>query len=68
MNKPPSTNFSEVVPPGEEEKFASYAQKLRAIQKTKSKKYGKGRLLHRKGLLALRAELRVDANLPAHAA
>lgn len=68
MIKKPSTNYNEVVPPGEDEKFAAYAQKLRAIQKAKSTKYGKGRLLHRKGLLALRAELRVDANLPAHAA
>ena len=68
MTKPPSTNFSEVVPPGEDEKFASYAQKLRAIQKTKSKKYGKGRLLHRKGLLALKAQFTINANLPAHAA
>ncbi len=68
MTKPPSTNFNEVIPAGEDGRFAAYAQKLRAIQKAKSKKYGKGRLLHRKGLLALRAELRVDANLPAHAA
>lgn len=68
MVKPPSTNFHEVIPPGEAERFAAYAQKLRAIQRAKSKKYGKGRLLHRKGLLALQAELIVDANLPAHAA
>lgn len=68
MTKLPSTNYNEIIPPGEDEKFAAYAQKLRAIQKAKSKKYGKGRLLHRKGLLALKAELKVDANLPAHAA
>lgn len=68
MTKLPSTNYNEIISPGEDEKFAAYAQRLRAIQKAKSKKYGKGRLLHRKGLLALRAELIVDANLPAYAA
>lgn len=66
--KQPSKTFKEVIPPGEEEKFNGYAQKLKAIQRAKSKKYGSGRLLHRKGLLALHAELQVDAKLPAHAA
>lgn len=68
MTRPPSTNFNEVIEPGEDEKFAIYAQKLRALQKAKSKKYGKGRLLHRKGLLALKGELIVNAGLPAYAA
>lgn len=66
--KQPSKSYKEVIPPGEEEKFNGYAKKLTAIQKTKSKKYGNGRLLHRKGLLALNAELHVDGQLPAHAA
>jgi catalase len=66
--KQPSKSFSEIIAAGEEEKFATYTNKLKAIQKAKSKKYGKGRLLHRKGLLALKAEFQVDANLPAHAA
>ncbi len=66
--KPPSKNFTEVISPGEDDKFASYTKKLRAIQKAKSKKYGNGRLLHRKGLLALKAEFIVNAALPAHAA
>ena len=45
--KQPSKSFNEIIPPGEDEKFASYASKLRALQKVKSKKYGNGRLLHR---------------------
>lgn len=66
--KQPSTTFKEVIPPGEEEKFNAYAQKLRAIQKSKSKKYGKGRLLHRKGTLAMKAEFIINDSLPPHAA
>lgn len=66
--KQPSKNFSEIISQGEDEKFAAYTTKLKAIQKAKSKKYGKGRLLHRKGLLALKAQFTVNANLPAHAA
>ena len=53
--KQPSTSFQEVIPAGEAEKFENYAQKLKLIQRAKSQKYGKGRLLHRKGLLALKA-------------
>lgn len=66
--KQPSKSFNEIIPPGEDEKFASYANKLRALQKVKSKKYGNGRLLHRKQTLALKAELVVEGKLPAHAA
>jgi hypothetical protein len=66
--KEPSTSFKEVIPAGEEEKFNGYAQKLRLIQRAKSQQYGKGRLLHRKGLLALKAEFHVNSGLPAHAA
>lgn len=66
--KQPSKSFTEVIPQGEEEKFASYMGKLKALQKANSKKYGNGRLLHRKGLLALKAELTVDSNLSAQAA
>jgi catalase len=61
--KEPSKSFKEVIPSGEEEKFAQYAKQLKAIHKAKSRKHGKGRLLHRKGLLAIRGELKVDAGL-----
>jgi hypothetical protein len=66
--KAPSTSFNEIIPAGEEEKYANYAQKLKLIQRAKSQQYGKGRLLHRKGLLALKAEFHVNSRLPAHAA
>lgn len=66
--KQPSKNFNEIVPPGEDEKFADYAVKLRTLQKVKSKEYGNGRLLHRKQTLAIRGELMVDKKLPEYAA
>lgn len=68
MRQAPSKNFSEVIAPGEEEKFATYARKLRLIQKVQAKKYGKGRLLHRKGVLALRGQFIVESGLAPHAA
>jgi len=68
MAKPPSKNFKEIIPAGEDEKFASYAQKLRSRQIANNKKYGKGRMLHRKGTLALKAEFNIHKSLPAHAA
>lgn len=66
--KQPSKNFNEIIPPDEEQKFSEYAVKLRSLQATKSKKYGNGRLLHRKQTLAMRGELQVDGKLPEYAA
>jgi hypothetical protein len=45
-------------------RFAGYAKLFAAIQERKSKRYGTGRALHRKQLLAAQAELVVLPDLP----
>ncbi len=65
--KSPSTEWREQVPPGEAEKFQEYAGKLQALQTKSSARFGNGRLLHRKQLLALRARFEVLPDVPAHA-
>lgn len=64
----PSTQWQEKIAPDEEERYASYARAFTALQERKSSRYGKGRALHRKGLLALAGELEVLPGLPAYAA
>jgi hypothetical protein len=63
----PSTEWRESVAADEASRFAGYAERFVAMQKMKSAKYGNGRALHRKQLLALRGTLEVPADLPAHA-
>jgi hypothetical protein len=63
----PSTEWRETVAADEASRFAGYAERFVEMQKRKSEKYGKGRALHRKQLLALRATLEVLPDLPAHA-
>lgn len=63
----PSIEWRETVAPDEAARFAGYAERFVEMQKRKSVKYGNGRALHRKQLLALRATLDVLPNLPAHA-
>ena len=63
----PSTEWRETVAPDEAARFAGYAERFVEMQKRKSEKYGNGRALHRKQLLALRATLAVLPALPAHA-
>ena len=62
--KLPSTTWSEQIAPDEDSRFARYAAQLTAIQEQRSKKFSRGRALHRKQLLALRAEFEVLAQLP----
>lgn len=64
----PSTEWRETVAPDEASRFAGYAERFVEMQKRKSAKYGNGRALHRKQLLALRATLEVLPGLPAYAA
>jgi len=64
----PSTDWRETIDPGEEARYARQAEQLSAIQAAKSAKYGTGRLLHRKPVLALAGSLEVLPNLPPHAA
>jgi hypothetical protein len=63
-NAQPARSWREVIAPDEEQRFARYADTFAAIQKRKSEKFGTGRALHRKQLLAARAEFTVLADLP----
>lgn len=63
----PSTEWREIVADDEATRFAAYAEQFVELQKRKSAKYGNGRALHRKQLLALGATLEVLPGLPAHA-
>lgn len=60
----PSTAWRESIEPDEAARFDAYAARFVALQEAKSAKYGAGRTLHRKGLLALRGELEVLPELP----
>ena len=63
----PSTEWRETVAADEASRFAGYAERFVELQKRKSAKYGNGRALHRKQLLALHATLEVLPELPAYA-
>ena len=63
----PSTAWKEDIRPGEGERYAQFARDLDEMQQRKSARYGNGRALHRKQLLALRANLEVLSGLPEHA-
>ena len=63
----PTTQWRESIAPDEAARFAGYAERFVELQKRKSAKFGNGRALHRKQLLALRATLAVLPGLPAHA-
>jgi hypothetical protein len=64
----PSTDWREQLDGDEEQRFAAFAERIAAIQKKKSQKFGNGRAFHRKQLLALRARFEVLPELPPHAA
>ncbi|HEX6834932.1 MAG TPA: catalase [Polyangia bacterium] len=63
----PSTEWREEIGGDEEQRFAAYAERIAAVQKDKSKRYGNGRAFHRKQILGLRARLEVLPGLPPHA-
>jgi hypothetical protein len=63
----PSTGWKEDVAADEAERFAGYGKAFADIQARKSKKYGKGRALHRKQLTAASGSLDVLDGLPAFA-
>lgn len=66
MNSP-STQWREMIEPDEEARFARQVEILSSIHAVKSAQYGKGRLLHRKPVLALRGTLDVLADVPDYA-
>lgn len=63
----PSTDWQESIAPDEYTRFAGYAHQLAEVQQRRSATQGPGRALHRKQLLAARAELEVLADLPTFA-
>jgi catalase len=65
--KQPSTDWLERVAPDEEAHHAHVGQVISSLQRAKAAKYGKGRALHRKQLLAAKGTLEVLADLPVHA-
>lgn len=60
----PNTGWKEQIAPDETERFESYAQNFVEMQLRKSRKFGNGRALHRKQLLALKATFDVLPALP----
>jgi hypothetical protein len=65
--KAPSTEWKEIISPDEAARFETYAAQFSQIQKEKSAQYGNGRTLHRKQIVALKAELEILSDLPTHA-
>ncbi len=63
----PATTWQEKISPVEAERHKHAAALLTDIQRKNSERDGNGRALHRKGHLALKAELTVLADLPEHA-
>ncbi len=65
--KQPSIEWKEVIEPGEKERFEGFAAQIVAMQQRKAAKYGNGRALHRKAIVALDARFEVAANVPEQA-
>lgn len=62
--KPPSTDWQERIAPDEEAHLERVAAVINALQRNRSAKYGPGRALHRKQLLATTGTLEVLDGLP----
>ena len=65
--KQPSIGWREQITPDEEIHLARVAEVMAELQRAKSKKFGSGRALHRKQLLAATGTLEVLDGLPDHA-
>lgn len=65
--KQASTNWQERIAPDEEAHLARVAEVIGKLQRAKSKKFGTGRALHRKQLVAATGTLEVLDGLPDHA-
>ena len=63
----PSTDWKEIIDPGEAARFERYAEQLHALQRKAAHGARAGRALHFKGQLGLEAELEVLPDLPEHA-
>ena len=65
--KPPSTDWREQIAPDEPAHLERVAKVIAELQRSRSKKFGQGRALHRKQLLAATGTLEVFDGLPEHA-
>ncbi len=64
----PATDWTETVPPGEDDRLLRHAEALRDIQRRRAAKTGKvQRALHAKGLAGLEGEVTVLPGLPEYA-
>lgn len=63
----PSTGWQEKIAPDEEQRYAGYATQFAEIQARKSARWGPGRTLHRKQLIAAQGVLEVLDGLPGFA-
>lgn len=64
----PSRDWRERIDADESRRFARYGELFIQMQRSQSKRFGTGRALHRRQLLALQGQFEVLGNLPAHAA
>ena len=62
----PSTDWKEVVPSDEAERFEAHAATLRELQRARAKKSPVARALHGKAQAAVEAEFTVLPDLPEH--
>lgn len=65
--KAPSTTWQERIPPDEDAHLQRVAKVIAGLQRNRSAKFGAGRTLHRKQLLATTGTLEVLDGLPEHA-
>lgn len=68
MTALPSTEWTEVIAPDEEARFAGYAEQIGAVQRASAATHGSaGRALHRTQHLGMRATVTIAADVPAYA-
>src|SRR4051812_7515316 len=65
--KPPGTDWQERIAPDEEAHLKRVAEVIGTLQRARTAKFGPGRALHRKQLLATTGTLEVLDGLPDHA-
>lgn len=63
----PSRSWGERIDVDEAQRFARYSELFTQMQRAQSQRFGTGRALHRRQLLALQGQFEVLGELPAHA-
>jgi hypothetical protein len=63
MANAPATDWKEQIAPDEAERYERYGQQFAEFQRLRSARYGKGRALHRKQILALKGQFEVLRDL-----